>query len=336
MNRRTFVRITGGVLATLNLQRGESRSGVVGWRDPAMLESGLIGMARAKGWFEAHWGAALIAGHYLCLDPMLDEATVTAIRAELDALVEGRGASLRPFAADKARTQSIDDLARSLLPALDGGLRVHGHAVIYAALALRALKDAPHMAIPAITERIQGWIEHIGKMKPQSPRGRPIATEGDRLAATTFSRLREFAPLVGHPLVPRPNFTHWTTHTEALTRLAALGHGDMARLGHLGLQAHLEFDVPAVPAVDAVDRSQVTLTAMLAPDFWRADARRNQWRQPWHIVSNRNGDWIASGHLFKVLYAFTNLARTITDRALVEQAAVVLFERYFDPAVGGG
>ncbi|MCB9880670.1 MAG: hypothetical protein H6834_02675 [Planctomycetes bacterium] len=315
---------------------------------PALLAQGMTAMARAKNWFDAHWGAALIAGHYLCVDSTIDEATRDAMRAELEVVLKTHAEAVRPFARDDADPQASTRIAKSLEPALENGVRAHGHAVIYTALALRALGDAPTLAIPAITNRICDWNRVISKKKPAAPRHPAVSpTEKTRdpnpavvskkmLARRTFERLADFAPLVGHRHAPRPNFTHWTTHTEALIRLDALGSHQLAHKGLLGLRAHLEFDVPAVPRSDPIDRASVTRQALLDARWWRDDERRAQWHETWNVRDNRNGDWIASGHLFKVLYAFTRLACFVDDPRLVETAAQVLFERYFDPLVGGG
>ncbi|MCA8968364.1 MAG: hypothetical protein KDC95_01220 [Planctomycetes bacterium] len=315
---------------------------------PPLLAHGLTAMARAKNWFDAHWGAALLAGHYLCDDSAIDETTREAIRAELAVLRKGHAEAVRPFAPADADPQASTRIAKSLEPALENGVRAHGHAVIYTALALRALGDAPTLAIPAITNRICDWNRILSKKKPTAPRHsealptektqdpNPAGVNKKLLARRTFERLADFAPLVGHRHAPRPNFTHWTTHTEALIRLDALGSRQLAQKGLLGLRAHLDFDVPPVPQSDPIDRASVTRQALLDARWWRDEERRAQWHETWNVRDNRNGDWIASGHLFKVLYAFTSLARLVDDPQLVETAAQVLFERYFDPLVGGG
>ncbi|MCA8963735.1 MAG: hypothetical protein H6838_07365 [Planctomycetes bacterium] len=336
MNRRDFVRITGGVLAALHARGVGPCAAAPRRTDPDLLAAGLTAMARASGWFEAHWGAALLAGHYLVLDPALDAATARAIRDELDLVLVHRADQVRPFPAAAADPRAVEQVARSLAPALTGGLRAHGHAAIYTALALRALRDAPHLAIAAITDRLVGWNRTIARKVPTAPRAEPAPRPREQLAARTLSRLRDFAPLVGLPRLPRPNFTHWVTHTEALLRLAALGHVELAELGQPGLQAHLEYEVPDVGDSIAVDRAAVSFANMLAPDYWRDESHRAAWHRSWNERDSRNGDWIASGHLFKLLYAFTDLARAVDDRELVERSAVVLFERYFDPEVGGG
>ncbi len=294
-------------------------------------------MARADDWFGAHWGAALIAGSFLCAEAGLTEEAQSAIRAELDVLRVKKQEACRAFAHAPRQEDFIVPLKDSLLAAMDGGLREHGHAVIYTSLALRALQELPHLAIPAIVDPICGWNRVIAKVRPHAaPEDTTLYRDERHLVDATLMGLLRFEALVGHPGIHRPNFTHWITHTEALRRFKLEGFGDVWEAGCAGHRAHVATEVPVIRGADSADRTGVSLAAIQAESFWRDASRQEVWHEPWSLRGNPNGDWIAAGHLFKVLYAFFHVTREIQDDVLVQRCARILFERYFDPEVLGG
>ena len=335
MDRRSFLIITGGVLTALREVPG-SGAPAPQRADAELLEAGLNAMARAPGWFEAHWGAALIAGSYLLAETGLAPETRNAIRTELEVLRRTNEEACKPFARAPVEPDALASLRASLLPALEGGLRQSGHAVIYTALATRALGAAPELATADILEPICRWNRAIARVRPKQALEAEEYRDEHELVATTLEAIVRFEPLVGYPEVQRPNFTHWITHTEALRRLKTAGYADVWALGCAGHRAHITAEVPEAPSIDRLERSSVDFEGIQSAAYWNEPARRAEWHRPWHRRKNPNGDWIASGHLFKVLYAFHELARAAPDGDLVERAARVVFERYFDPGVQGG
>lgn len=336
MDRRTFLLISGGVMASARAG-ASSVSRRRETPDRTLLEAGLHAMARSDGWFNAHWGAALIAGSYLCVEAGLAEDASRAIRAELE-VVRSRNADVcKPFPKAAVREGAVRSIKESLLPAIDGGLRAHGHAVIYTSLAIRALTDVPELAIPSIVDPILGWNRKIAGFRAQAaPEGAKPYRDGKHLVQDTFDSIVRFEPVVGHPRIHRPNFTHMITHTEALRWMKSAGYADVWADGWKGHRAHISPSVPAVRDATPEDRTAVTLEAVRGPDYWKDATHRRDWHKPWHRSRNPNGDWIASGHLFKVLYAFSSVARLVPDKRLVDRVARVVFERYFDPQVLGG
>ncbi|MFN9917800.1 MAG: hypothetical protein ACK53L_34755, partial [Pirellulaceae bacterium] len=88
MNRQDFLELLLGIAGGLGIpgavagiayaqERGQEAPITL---DDAYLVQGLTGMARAKGWFDAHWGAGILAGYYLCRDNALGKATTAAIQ----------------------------------------------------------------------------------------------------------------------------------------------------------------------------------------------------------------------------------------------------------------
>ena len=150
MERRDFVRLSAGIVAGLGIPGvfdGETKAADTerggGSLDELYLEKGLTGMARSQGWFNAHLGAAVLAGYYMCKENRFSDAIVGSLRTPLDALIQAHEQQFEPFQNVKARTELIGDVPAALRPAIEGGLRAHGHAVIYTSLSVRALRDAP-------------------------------------------------------------------------------------------------------------------------------------------------------------------------------------------------
>lgn len=344
MNRNDFLKTFAGMLAGLgiagparkSLQAQDSERAVASALDDSYLVRGLTGMVRSQGWFDAHWGAAVIAGYYLCRENRFDESTTLGIKQQLDTAVAIRGEQFAALPDEASDRRRIKDVAAALRPAVEGGLRAHGHAVIYASLALRALGDVPHMATPTIIQGLYGLSRQIAKMKPEQPADAEAYPNTQAMIEATFDSLARFKELVGRPAVRRPNFTHMVTHTEALMNLAEMGYADVAETGRLGHRAHIAAPVPAFDRDEAPLAEYAALDDVMSGDFWHDPDRCEYWKRKWNEHGNPNGDWIASGHLFKVLYAYHRLVPRIEDREKVRLCSAILLERYVNPEVRGG
>jgi hypothetical protein len=339
LSRKQFLKLTTGILAGLGIP-GTTKSAA---QNSALalgehyLELGLTAMARAQTWFDAHWGAGILAGYYLCRDHPLDAATVVGIQGQMDTVIHSRARQFTPITGGRADEERIPELTQALLPAMQGGLRAHGHAVIFASLATRALRDAPQMAQAEILEPLCGLSRQIARQKPQKPaadaQGYP---DTQAMIEATFDSLVRFRPLLGRPEIRRPNFTHMITHTEALMNLEQMGFADLVREGHLGHRIHISEPVPPAPETAPDATSQAALESVMNGTFWTDAMNTQQWKAGWSELSNPNGDWIASGHLFKVLYSHHRLISRIADPEKVKLCSAILLERYVNPAVQGG
>lgn len=152
----------------------------------------------------------------------------------------------------------------------------------------------------------------------------------------TFDSLARFRPLLGHPDVRRPNFTHMITHTEALMNLELMGFADLARSGHSGQRTHISAAVPAVRKNSPAGAEETTMESVMNGTFWTDAVNTGHWKATWNQSNNPNGDWIASGHLFKVLYSYNRLMSRVRDADKVRLISAILLERYVNPAVRGG
>ena len=84
------------------------------------------------------------------------------------------------------------------------------------------------MAQPALIKGLCGLSRQIAKTPPQKVVG-PETSYQDTQAMidATFDSLARFKGLLGHPSIRRPNFTHMTTHTEALMNLEMMGYPEL-------------------------------------------------------------------------------------------------------------
>ena len=155
--------------------------------DEAYLVKGLTAMVRASTWFPAHSGAGILAGYYLCRDNALGEETTLGIKKQLDAMIASQPEQFAPLLEEVADRALIEDILKALLPAMQGGLRAHGHAVIFASLSTKALRDVPYMAQPAVIKALCGLSRQIGKKSPEAPAG-PETSYADTQAMIDVQR----------------------------------------------------------------------------------------------------------------------------------------------------
>lgn len=345
MNRKEFLRLYTGILGGLSIPgvfeeaaaAAEAEPGAGAALDDSYLVKGLTAMARAPGWFEAHWGAGVIAGYYLCRDNALGEKTRRGIQKQMDGVIQTQAAQFTPLPEEPADLTLMDELPRALLPAMQGGLRAHGHAVIFASLSLKALRDVSRMAQPGLIQGLCRLSVQISKIRPQKPRG-PDTSYADtqEMVQALFDSLARFEGLLGRPSIRRPNFTHMTTHTEALLNLELMGYPELARAGFLGHRAHMSAAVPEIDPASAATADRASLEAVMSRDYWNDPRHEEIWSRKWSEQDNPNGYWVAYGHLFKVLYSYHRLIGRMADTEKVRLCSKILLERYMNPAVQGG
>ncbi len=362
LSRKDFLELLTGIVAGLGISSGlpqlvhakdADQAGDV-TLDESYLVKGLTGMARAKTWFDAHWGAGVLAGYYLCRENSLGSKTTAAIKKQLDTVIRLRAPQFVSLPDERIDEALIDEVPKALRPAIEGGLRAHGHAVIFASLATKALRDAPQMAQPTLIENLCGLSRQIAKNKPQASRDPTfVYAESQEMIEATFDSLMRFKELIGHPSVRRPNFTHMVTHAEALFNLESMGYRDLAKFGHAGQQTHIGAPVPTFDDLGPEDKQTEvqppstlanpstfadpsTLTKVMDAEFWSDKTNQERWSRKSNITDNPNGDWIAAGHIFKVLYSFHRLIARVADQEKVKVCSEILLERYVNPDVQGG
>ncbi len=300
------------------------------------LVKGLTGMAKAKGWFGAHWGACVLAGYYLCKENNLNEETVIGIKKQLDNILILRESQFTPLPKEPANKTLIEEVPKALFPAIQGGLREHGHAVIFASLSTKALRDVPHMAQPTLINRLTGLSHAIAKKTPEKSEGQVPYTGTQAMIEATLDIIARFKDVLGRPSIKRPNFTHMVTHTDALMNLEMMGYRDLAKAGHAGHRAHINIPPPEVDSKRHPKVHLVTLEDVMNKSYWENEENVARWNTPMDSASNLNGDWVAAGHLFKVLYSYHRLIKRIKDKEKIRLCSMILLERYINPDVQGG
>ena len=108
--------------------------------------------------------------------------------------------------------------------------------------------------------------------------------------------------------------------------LEMMGYAHLARAGHDGHGIHIGVPVPKIDPAHDGEANRATLDAVMSNDFWENRENQECWRRKWNVTNNRNGDWIAAGHLFKVLYSFHRLVRRM-DELDFEPSTIILDSR---------
>ena len=112
LERRDFVKLSAGLIGGLGIPgvfdsvASATEDVEPNWAlDDSYLEKGLTGMARSQGWFNAHLGAAVLAGYYMCKENAFSKPLVTSIGQQLDGLIRAHKRQFTPFdnlSADKS------------------------------------------------------------------------------------------------------------------------------------------------------------------------------------------------------------------------------------------
>lgn len=315
--------------------------------DRDYLVKGLIGMGRAcdrPGWFQAHWGAAVLAAYYLCRDVELPDRVKAVVRAQADLLIAKFSEYFVPFEGETADSKRVEEIAAALEGPITGH-RASGHHVIFAALGLRALAEAPELATPSLIRGFVKTTERIaaGKAAPDTEYNRanplPAFTDEASLADALFTCILRYENAVfdapGGKGPARPNFTHQITSTESLIQLMRAGRGKLAARGHAAQGIHIN-EAPARTAAEPVKRhAKARLDVVLSPEFWEDEANHKAWKATFEARSARMGDWVV-GHLFKVLYSYLQLRPLVRDAEKVRKVDAIVLERYVDLNASGG
>ena len=279
------------------------------------LAKGLAALSDAhrRGWLQGHHGAAILSSYYFCLENRLDERTSRALRKQIDAFIASKPEEIPDGGpgrgtADPARI--VERLDRQIATLNRGG-----HDVIFASLALRALRDLPEYATPQVVDGIVRLLELIAASgaSPETPFNRdhplpPYGSANDIAKTTLEATLRPWGDALR---IGASGVVHWITHADAVVTLADLGHEELARRGHAALRLHVNQEVTA-GARPEPERAAID---WLAPAYWESDA-------PHRLFQNT---WLA-GHAFKLPYSLFRLLRR-TDDAKLREACLLRASR---------
>lgn len=267
--RRDFVKlftgITGalGVPSLLNpLAEAEDASQRMGSAlDYSYLERGLNALARAHNMssMAGHLGAALIAGYFIGEQrPSLDPEVCRGIEGDLERVISGESVFgkrmsknsrltdselFEPFPKQKPDETLIDGIAEGLEKSIDK-LRQSGHNVIFASLAVRALREHPELATPAVVDGIVRlmalfWEESPGSGYYGKERGRirgdkitlsedagtPEYDDTEGMAKAVFEELLNLKPEINR--IGYGGLVHVINHAAAIADLVDYGYGEL-------------------------------------------------------------------------------------------------------------
>ena len=227
------------------------------------LSKGLNALARAHlmGPMAGHLGAAVVAGYFVGEQrPDLDPRVVAGIENDLERVMRGESVFGKkmakkatktdpelflPFPKQKPDESLVDGIAESLEKNI-GKPRASGHNVIFASLAVRALKEHPEFATPSIVDGIRKLISLFNNIHPGSgnygkDRGR---ISGNKITLPEKSDIPQYEELQGmaiavldqvigqDPGIHRQGYgglVHVINHAAAITDLAQYGYPELVR-----------------------------------------------------------------------------------------------------------
>ncbi|OYW24819.1 MAG: hypothetical protein B7Z55_01075 [Planctomycetales bacterium 12-60-4] len=301
------------------------------------LIKGIHALSRAHrvNTMAGHLGAAVVAGYFIAEQhPDLDPRVYAGIEGELDRIIRGesvfsprQNASINvtemfaPFPAEPARPNLIDGIAAALEQNI-GETRESGHNVIFAAIAVRALKDHPDLATPAVTDGIRRLIAGFNGVKPGSGYygkdrgridGRKVPLPEDK-TFPPYADLPTMARVVANELIQhaperRDGFGglwHVINHGAALAELARHGYGELATKGLPAHHQHVQLWKTVPNVAEELGPETPTPHDPRTSEFWDTDTIRR--------------DRARLDHRIKTLYGFDALVELLEDQPIREQA----------------
>ncbi len=300
------------------------------------LPKGLYAMARAHrvNTMSGHLGAAVLAGYFIGeQNPDLDTKVYEGIESELDRIIRGEHFSppknsaisatqmFEAFAKEQPKENLIDGIADALAHNIDQ-TRQSGHNVIFAAIAIRALKDHPDFATPSIIDGIQKLIAGFNNASPGSGYygkqkgrvdGRKIPLPKDD-TFPPYPDLQTMAntvmdELIQHGSQRRSGFGglwHVINHAAALAELAHHGYRELALNGLPAHHQHLRLFKTLPNVADELGAKTPTEHDPRTPKFWKPNDIR---RESTHLT-----------HRIKTIYGFDALVELVENPTKRDQS----------------
>ena len=286
-----------------------------------------------------HLGAAVIAGYFIGeQQPGLDPIVFAGIESELDRIILGEsvfspqaGAAITvsemfaPYEKEMGHKESIDAIAQALSRNIDE-THESGHNVIFASIAIRALKDHPEFAAPSI---VKGFSQLISNFDGTTPGSGYYGIERGRIDGSLVQPAMDqaFPPYAGlHSMVngvfdelilraaeKRQGYgglVHIINHAAALCELARYGYQQLAIEGLRAHHQHVQL-WRTLPNVEAEFGPETPVeNAPWSPEYWRSGKLR-----PGNARLT---------HRIKTIYGFNVLADFCDDQTKTRQAKDML------------
>ena len=269
MDRKQFLRASAGIIGGLSMPiffgnlmaADEPQAGSV-MLDDSYLMKGLSALARAHRMsaMAGHLGAAVVAGYFIGKQrPDLDPEVYKGIETDLDRVMGGESVFgkrmtknstladsdlFEAFPKEKPNASLIDGIAEALEKNINKP-RESGHNVIFAAIAIRALKENPDFATPSIVDGIRKLTNLFNNAHPGSgyygkAKGR---IKGDKITlAEPNDRVPPYTDVKGmvdavldeiinqDPRIHRQGYgglVHVNNHAAAIADLAKYGYSEL-------------------------------------------------------------------------------------------------------------
>lgn len=309
--------------------------------DEKYLASGLAGLSRAHyaNTMAGHLGAAVVAGYFLGeQQPGLTPGIFAAIESELDRIIRGEsvfspgeGSSITaaemfaPFEMGEPRQDAADVIARALSRNIDEP-RESGHNVIFASIAIRALKDHPEYAVPVILSGIRDLTQGFDNASPGSgyygpEKGR---IDGAKVQLRSDPQIHPYGDLnamveavldllilrAAEKRVGFGGLVHIINHAAALCELAKYGYPQLALEGLGAHHKHVRLWL-SLPNVESEQGAETPV---------EHDPRTPAYWEPGNL---REGPARLT-HRIKVFFGFYAMVENFADSTMVRQAEEAL------------
>ena len=303
--------------------------------DDSYLEKGLNALARAHHMssMAGHLGASLIAGYYIGEQrPNLDPEVYKGIEGDLQRVIRGESVFgkkmskeskladaelFEPFPKQKPDETLIDGIAAGLEKSIDKP-RQSGHNVIFASLAIRALKEHPQYATPAVVDGILKLMALFANETPGSgyygkKKGRihghkitlpddDAAPAYDDIEGMVIAVLDEAINL--NPEIHRIGYgglVHVINHAAAITDLADYGYVELASRAVRSHRHHLRLWRNLPNVADEKGPLQVSKFTPHRAAYWTS--------------GNIPYDRALLTHRVKTMFGFDELAAAVDEEA---------------------
>ncbi len=353
MNRLKFFKLSASLMGGLSIPGGlgwaaraaETQAGKVGVLDDSYLLKGLNALARAHQMsaMAGHLGASLVAGYFINRQrPNLDPEVIEGIQSDLDRVVAGESVFGSKMTKDSGLTDSelfedfpkqkpneslIDGIAEALEKNINTP-RESGHNVIFASIAIQALKEYPDFATPSIVDGIRKLIGlfdnshpgsgYYGKAKGRIPGNKISLPEKD----DNFPHYTDVKGMVDalldeiinqDPKTRRQGYgglVHINNHGAAITGLARYGYRELVPAAIASHHRHLRLWRNLPNVADEFGPEVVSDFSPYTADYWTSG------KVPY--------DRALLTHRVKTMFGFDELTAAIEDSRKEEQAQDML------------
>ena len=300
------------------------------------LAKGLNAMARAHlvNPMAGHLGAGVVAGTFITQNkPNLNEYIRIGIEAEMNRIISGQSVfspkkravvSVEEMFKSLPKQQSREDLIDGIADALTHNIdqtRQSGHNVIFATIAICALKQYPEFATAAITDGIRKLITSFNGVTPgvgyygkDSGRidGRKVVLHDDD-TFPVYTDLQTMATTVLDSLIQHVSerrqgyggLWHVINHAAALSELARCGYTELATKGLIAHHQHMQLWRTLPDVAEELGAETPTKYDPRQPAYWKAEELRR--------------DRARLTHRIKTLYGFDTLVKLVEDKSKTEQ-----------------